>query len=109
VCENIFGDIVSEIAAGIVGGLGVAPSADIGDDHGVFQPSHGTALDLAGRDLANPVSAILSAAMLQDWLAERHRDARCAAAAASIRKATDRSSRRDRRLEISAAVPERGK
>jgi 3-isopropylmalate dehydrogenase len=89
VCENIFGDIVSEIAAGIVGGLGVAPSADIGERHGVFQPSHGTAPDLAGRDLANPVAAILSAAMMLDWLAGRHGDPNCAAAAASIRGATE--------------------
>ncbi len=89
VSENIFGDIISEIAAGIVGGLGVAPSADIGDRHGVFQPSHGTAPDLAGRNLANPVAAILSAAMLLDWLAEQQDDQRCTAAAASIRRATE--------------------
>ena len=89
VCENIFGDIVSEIAAGIVGGLGVTPSADVGDRHGVFQPSHGTAPDLAGRDLANPVAAILSTAMMLDWLAERHDDPRCAATAASVRRATE--------------------
>ena len=71
VMENQFGDIVSEIAAGIAGGLGIAPSADIGPDHAVFQPSHGTAPDIAGKGVANPVAAILSAALLFDWLAER--------------------------------------
>ncbi len=71
VTENQFGDIVSEIAAGIGGGLGIAPSADIGPSHAVFQPSHGTAPDIAGRGVANPVAAILSAAMLLDWLGER--------------------------------------
>ena len=88
VTENQFGDIVSEIAAGLVGGLGVAPSADIGRDVAVFQPSHGTAPDIAGQDKANPVAAILSAALLLDWLAERKRDAACGEAAASIRAAT---------------------
>jgi 3-isopropylmalate dehydrogenase len=87
VTENQFGDIVSELAAGITGGLGLAPSADIGADHAVFQPSHGTAPDLAGRDEANPIGAILAAAMLLDWLAERHRDARCDTAAGLVRAA----------------------
>ncbi len=74
VTENVFGDITSEIGAGIVGGLGVAPSADVSERHGVFQPSHGTAPDIAGRGLANPVAMILSAAMMLDWLSERHQD-----------------------------------
>ena len=88
VMENQFGDIVSEIAAGLVGGLGVAPSADVGADHAVFQPSHGTAPDIAGQGRANPVAAILSAAMLLDWLAERKRDPACTEAAAAIRAAS---------------------
>ena len=87
VTENQFGDIVSEIAAGLVGGLGVAPSADIGAGHAVFQPSHGTAPDIAGKGLANPVAAILSAAMLFDWLAERKGDGACTEAAEAIRGA----------------------
>jgi 3-isopropylmalate dehydrogenase len=109
VSENIFGDITSEIAAGIVGGLGVAPSADIGDRHAVFQPSHGTAPDLAGRNLANPVAAILSAAMLLDWLAERHVDSRCAIAAKSIRNGTEQvlaSGPKTRDLDGSAGTRE---
>jgi 3-isopropylmalate dehydrogenase len=71
VAENMFGDIVSDLAAGVVGSLGLAPSADIGERHGVFQPSHGSAPDIAGRGAANPVAAILSAAMMLDWLAGR--------------------------------------
>jgi 3-isopropylmalate dehydrogenase len=68
VTENMFGDILSDLAAGLVGGMGMAPSADIGTKHGVFQPSHGSAPDIAGRGLANPVATILSAAMMPDWL-----------------------------------------
>jgi 3-isopropylmalate dehydrogenase len=88
VTENVFGDIISEIAAGIVGGLGVAPSGDVSLTHGVFQPSHGTAPDIAGKGVANPVATILSAAMLLDWLADKHGDERCAKTAASIRTGT---------------------
>jgi 3-isopropylmalate dehydrogenase len=88
VTENVFGDITSEIAAGIVGGLGVAPSADVNESMGVFQPSHGSAPDIAGKGVANPVATILSAAMLLEWLADRHDDSRCAEAAAAIHKAT---------------------
>ena len=88
VMENQFGDIVSEIAAGISGGLGIAPSADIGPRHAVFQPSHGTAPDIAGRGIANPVAAILSAALLLDYLAARHLDPACTKAANAIRAAT---------------------
>lgn len=87
VTENSFGDIVSELGAGITGGLGLAPSADLGRDHAVFQPCHGTVPDLVGRDVANPVGTILSAAMLLDWLGNRHDDERCASAAVAIRSA----------------------
>jgi 3-isopropylmalate dehydrogenase len=90
VTENLFGDIVSDIAAGIVGGLGLAPSADVSADHGVFQPCHGTAPDIAGKGIANPVAGILSVALLLDWLAERHNDPRCANAAAVVRSAVAR-------------------
>ena len=68
VTENMFGDILSDLTAGIVGGMGVAPSADIGDRHAVFQPSHGSAPDIAGKGIANPVATILSAAMMLEWL-----------------------------------------
>ncbi len=68
VTENMFGDILSDLTAGLVGGMGMAPSADLGENCGVFQPSHGTAPDIAGKGIANPVAAILSAAMMLDWL-----------------------------------------
>ncbi|MEO1688471.1 MAG: isocitrate/isopropylmalate family dehydrogenase, partial [Pseudomonadota bacterium] len=70
ITENMFGDILSDLGAGLMGGLGVAPSADIGDDHAVFQPCHGTAPDIMGQGLANPVAMILSGAMMLDWLGE---------------------------------------
>jgi 3-isopropylmalate dehydrogenase len=75
VMENQFGDILSDLGAGLVGGLGLAPSAEIGDEHALFQPSHGTAPALAGRDAANPLATILSGAMMLAWLGERHGDA----------------------------------
>ena len=68
VTENMFGDILSDLAAGLVGGMGMAPSADIGDCYAVFQPSHGSAPDIAGQGIANPVATILSAAMMLDWI-----------------------------------------
>lgn len=68
VTENMFGDILSDLAAGLVGGMGMAPSADIGDKHAVFQPSHGTAPSIAGKGVANPIATILSAAMMLDYL-----------------------------------------
>jgi 3-isopropylmalate dehydrogenase len=66
VTENMFGDILSDLAAGLVGGMGMAPSADIGDKHAVFQPSHGSAPDIAGRGIANPIATILSVALMLD-------------------------------------------
>jgi len=74
VMENQFGDILSDLGAGIVGGLGLGPSAEIGEVHGLFQPSHGTAPTIAGRNIANPLATILSAAMMLDWLGDRHGD-----------------------------------
>jgi 3-isopropylmalate dehydrogenase len=67
VTENMFGDIISDLAAALVGGMGIAPSADIGDEYGVFQPSHGSAPDIAGKGISNPVATILSAAMMLEW------------------------------------------
>ncbi|MEP3918305.1 isocitrate/isopropylmalate family dehydrogenase [Ascidiaceihabitans sp.] len=72
VTENMFGDILSDLGAGLMGGLGLAPSADIGLDHAVFQPCHGSAPDIAGQNAANPMAMILSAAMMLDWLGLRH-------------------------------------
>src|ERR1039458_9487498 len=64
----MFGDILSDLLAGLVGGMGMAPSADIGDRYAVFQPTHGSAPDIAGQGIANPVATILSSAMMLDWL-----------------------------------------
>ncbi len=91
VMENLLGDILSDLAASLIGGLGVAPSADIGDRHAVFQPCHGTAPDIAGLNLANPIAAILSGVMLLDYLAERHADPAPAAAARRIESAVSRA------------------
>lgn len=70
VTENMFGDILSDLTAGLVGGMGMAPSADIGDKYAVFQPSHGSAPDIAGKGIANPVATILSVAMMLEWLGD---------------------------------------
>jgi isocitrate/isopropylmalate dehydrogenase len=70
VTENMFGDILSDLLAGLVGGMGMAPSADIGDRYAVFQPSHGSAPDIAGCGIANPVATVLSTAMMLEWLGE---------------------------------------
>jgi 3-isopropylmalate dehydrogenase len=69
--------------------MGMAPSGDIGDEHGLFQPCHGTAPDIAGQGKANPTATILSAAMMLDWLAERSGRTGLAAAAERIERAVD--------------------
>jgi 3-isopropylmalate dehydrogenase len=91
VMENMFGDIISDLTAGLIGGMGMAPSADIGDAHAVFQPCHGTAPDIMGRGLANPTAMILSAALMLDWLGDRHAHAGAAEAARAIERAVDRA------------------
>ena len=79
VTENMFGDILSDLAAGLVGGMGMAPSGDIGETAAVFQPSHGSAPDIAGKGVANPIAMILSAAMMLEWLdhSETRHAAKC--------------------------------
>ena len=91
VMENMFGDILSDLAAGLIGGLGIAPSADIGDKHAVFQPCHGTAPDIMGQGKANPTAMILSAAMMLDWLADKHDHAPAAEAAQRLERAVDKA------------------
>ncbi len=87
VTENMFGDILSDLAAGLIGGMGFAPSGDIGECHGMFQPCHGTAPDIAGTGQANPTAMFLSAAMMLDWLGERHGCDKLTAAAAILENA----------------------
>lgn len=71
VTTNIFGDILSDVASYLVGGLGLAPSANIGDRYALFEPVHGSAPDIAGRNIANPIAAIRSAVMLLDYLGDK--------------------------------------
>ena len=71
VTENMFGDILSDLAAGLVGGMGMASCGEIGDEIGLFQPAHGSAPDIMGMDKANPLATILSAVLMLDDLAER--------------------------------------
>jgi 3-isopropylmalate dehydrogenase len=89
VTENMFGDILSDLGAGLMGGLGVAPSADIGLDNAVFQPCHGSAPDIAGMDKANPMAMILSAAMMLDWLGTKHDNAEMVEDAARLQNAVE--------------------
>jgi 3-isopropylmalate dehydrogenase len=74
VAENMFGDILSDLGSGTVGGLGLAPSMEVGDRYGLFQPIHGSAPDIAGKNVANPIATILSAAMMFDWLGRKNND-----------------------------------
>lgn len=71
VTTNLFGDILSDLMAGLVGGLGLAPSANVGATHAMFEPVHGTAPDIAGKGIANPMAAFLSAAMMLEHLGEK--------------------------------------
>jgi 3-isopropylmalate dehydrogenase len=71
VTENMFGDILSDLAGGLVGGMGMAACAEIGDNTGLFQPAHGSAPDIMGQDRANPLAAILSGALMLEYLAEK--------------------------------------
>lgn len=90
VTENMFGDILSDLAAGLVGGMGMAACAEIGDHTGLFQPAHGSAPDIMGQDLANPLAAILSGALMLDYLAEKIACAAMAEAAALINESVAR-------------------
>ncbi|MCL4105086.1 UNVERIFIED_CONTAM: hypothetical protein GTU68_018793 [Idotea baltica] len=90
VTENMFGDILSDLGAGLMGGLGLAPSADIGLHNAVFQPCHGSAPDIAGQGKANPFAMILSAAMMLDWLGIKHDCPAMIQDASRIRDAVDR-------------------
>src|SRR3982074_3727228 len=91
VMENMFGDILSDMTAGLIGGMGMAPSADIGDRHAVFQPCHGTAPDIMGQGKANPTGMILSTAMMLDWLADKHGLESAAEASERIERAVDKA------------------
>ncbi len=77
VTTNLFGDILSDESSQVVGGLGMAPAANIGDHFALFEPVHGAAFDIAGQNIANPSSFLLSIKMMCDWLGAKHNDSKC--------------------------------
>jgi len=81
---NMFGDILSDEAAQLIGGLGMAPGANVGDNFALFEPIHGSAPNRAGKQTANPISMILSAKMMLEWLGEKYSDKKCLQAGAAI-------------------------
>ena len=91
---NLFGDILSDEAAQLIGGLGMAPGANIGDDFALFEPIHGSAPNRAGKQTANPCSMILSSKMMFDWLGEQHNDQECFMAAQAIEDAVTETLRK---------------
>jgi len=83
---NLYGDMISDLAAGLVGGLGVAPGANFGADYATFEAVHGTAPDMAGKDVANPMASILSAVMMLRYIGEAAAADRIAQALAQVLK-----------------------
>jgi 3-isopropylmalate dehydrogenase len=77
VTTNLFGDILSDESSQVVGGLGMAPAANIGNNFALFEPVHGAAFDIAGKQIANPSSFILSVKMMLDWLSQKYNDVKC--------------------------------
>lgn len=86
-CENLYGDLVSDLCAGLIGGLGVSPGANIGDEDAVFEAVHGSAPDIAGQGVANPLALLMSAVMMLNHMAETRRDESCKKAADRIKTA----------------------
>jgi isocitrate dehydrogenase (NAD+) len=89
--ENLYGDVLSDLAAGLVGGLGVVPGSNIGEACAVFEAVHGSAPDIAGKGVANPLALLMSAEMMLDHLADTRSDTDCRAAAERIRQAYTRA------------------
>lgn len=89
VMENMFGDIMSDLAAASVGSMGMSPSSELGDNNGFFQAAHGSAPTIAGQNIANPYGTILSAASMLEWLGLRHGDDRLLTAAGQIEKSVE--------------------
>jgi len=89
VAENMFGDIISDLGAATIGGMGLSPSAELGDDHGLFQGAHGSAPDIAGQNAASPVATILSSALMLHWLGDKHGDQALNNAAIRIENAVE--------------------
>ena len=89
--ENLYGDVISDLCAGLVGGLGVVPGANYGDEQAVFEAVHGSAPDIAGQGIANPLALIMSSVMLLNHLAETRNDPSCRKAATRIKAAYNRA------------------
>lgn len=89
--ENLYGDVVSDLCAGFVGGLGVTPGANFGEEGAVFEAVHGSAPDIAGKDMANPLAFLMSAVMMLNHLADRQGDERCRSVGERIKAAYDRA------------------
>ena len=89
--ENLYGDVISDLCAGFVGGLGVVPGANIGDDYAVFEAVHGSAPDIAGKGVANPLALLMSAVMMLNHLAETRHDESCAAVSERIKASYNRT------------------
>ncbi len=86
-CENLYGDLISDLCAGLVGGLGVTPGANFGEKHALFEAVHGSAPDIAGQNKANPLAVVMSAVMMLRHLAATRNDANCTAVADRVRDA----------------------
>ena len=84
VAENMFGDIISDLAAGLIGGLGFASSANIGDNYAVFEPTHGSAPKYVGKDVVNPMAMMFTAKLMLEWLGENTAADRLEAALAAV-------------------------
>ncbi|MCH5375460.1 MAG: isocitrate/isopropylmalate dehydrogenase family protein [Planctomycetes bacterium] len=84
--ENLYGDVVSDLCAGLVGGLGVVPGANYGDEQAVFEAVHGSAPDIAGKGIANPLALLMSAVMMLNHLADTRKDQACRKSAERIKK-----------------------
>ncbi len=89
--ENLYGDVLSDLCAGFVGGLGVIPGANIGEQYAVFEAVHGSAPDIAGKGIANPLALLMSAVMMLNHIADTRGDETCRASAARIREAYNRA------------------
>lgn len=87
VTENMFGDIITDLGAATVGGMGMSPSAELGDEHGLFQGSHGSAPTIAGKNIANPAATIISGKMMLEWLSDKANDKKLKKAAELIEEA----------------------
>jgi 3-isopropylmalate dehydrogenase len=90
VTTNFQGDIISDLSSVLIGGMGMAPSANIGERYGFFEPVHGSAPDIAGQSKANPIGSILSGKMMLEWLAQKNKDRACEKAAAKIEAAVSK-------------------